>query len=128
MGSWLSKSSEVSQAGVAYPEELTSHVRTSESLNTKSTEVSQAGVSHAEEPVVLPVPTPIKTKEELLSKFGPPTSTTPQVEAFFATCYEEDCFLMGGLGYKFTERMVWDTTGKSRVAYLRGDDVLKVFN
>lgn len=104
MGSWFSKSSEVSQAGVAYPEE----------------------------PIVLPTPAPaselVKTKAELLAKFGPPTSTTTQAEAFFATCYEEDCSLMGGLRNRFTERMVWDTTGKSRVAYLRGDDVLKVFN
>lgn len=109
MGSWFSKSSE---AGIAYPEEPVMP--------------SFLQPAHTFEPTTLP--TPIKTKAELLAKFGPPTCTTTQPEAFFATCYEEDCFLMGGLRNKFTERMVWDTTGKSRVAYLRGDEVLKVFN
>lgn len=136
MGSWLAKSAEVSQAGVAHPEEPvvppflnTTPVPTSEPLTTKSSEVSQAGVAHPEETISFPAPTPapIKTKEELLAKFGPPTTTTGPSDGFFATCYQEDCFLMGGLRNKFTERMVWTTEGKQKVAYLNGDRVLKIF-
>jgi len=84
-------------------------------------------------PILVPNPDSVsnpelpKTKDELLSKFGPPTAITRQVDGFFAICYEEDRFLMGGLRNKFTERMVWTIENKQKIAYLNGDQVLKIF-
>lgn len=107
MGSWLSKSA---HSDVACPEE-----------SFQSPDTMPVG----------PAQELVRTKERLLAKFGPPTSIGGPSDEFLTTCYQEDHLLKEGLRNQFTERLVWNTendqVNEQVVAYLNGDQVLKIF-
>lgn len=95
------------------------------------TQTSQTQTPQTQTPQTQTPQNVYKTKEDCIKDFGNPTSSKKNNEAFFAHSYEEDCYLMGGLGGSFHERLEFNVAnGRSRrrVVYLdKKGNVMKIF-
>ena len=60
----------------------------------------------------------LKTRADVIKECGEPESETSNQQGFFATCYEEDCFLMGGLRKHFHTRLSFPAGKMYKIVYL----------
>jgi hypothetical protein len=65
--------------------------------------------------------------DDIVQQLGNPSKLCYVNEAFFAHSYEEDCFLAGGGRTKFNKRYEWENNGKYLVAYMKDNEIIRVF-